>query len=60
VWFASADVTIQDADSTEIDREQFMRVAAQKTCAVKIPLAAVCHRFGRPDLLAPRLLHLKN
>jgi hypothetical protein len=53
VWFASADATIRDAGSTEIDREQFMRVAAQKTCAVKIPLAAVCFRCRRPDLIAP-------
>jgi hypothetical protein len=53
VWFTSADITIRDAGSTEIDGELFVQVAAQKTCAVKIPLAAVCYHLERPDLLAP-------
>ena len=53
VWFASADATVEDASSTHIGHEAFVRVAARKTCAVKIPLAAVCYRCGRPDLMAP-------
>ncbi len=52
VWFASADATVRDATLAEIDREAFVRVAAQKTCAVQIPLAAVAYRFERPDLVA--------
>lgn len=53
VWFASADVTMQDASLTDIDRAHFTRVAAQKTCAVKIPLAAVCYRYDHPELVSP-------
>lgn len=53
VWFHSAEVTIKDASLMEIDREQFTHVAAQKTCAVKIPIAAVCYRYAKPDLMAP-------
>jgi hypothetical protein len=53
VWFASADVTVRDASLADIDGEQFVRAAAHKTCAARIPLAAVCYRLGRPDLIAP-------
>ena len=52
-WFASAEATVRDAGLAELDRELFVQVAAQKTCAAKIPLAAVCYRFARPHLLAP-------
>jgi hypothetical protein len=53
VWFASAEVTMQDASLTDIDRTHFMQVAAQKTCAVKIPLAAACYRYNYPELIIP-------
>jgi hypothetical protein len=53
VWFHSAEVTLQDAMVLELDATQFEQVAAQKTCAAKIPLAAVCYRYGRPDLIDP-------
>lgn len=53
VWFTSADVTMVDASLTEVDRTQFMQVAAQKTCAVKIPMAAVCYRYEQPGLITP-------
>jgi hypothetical protein len=52
-WFASAEVTIVDARAETIDRDHFAQVTAQKTCAVKIPIAAVCYRYERPDLIAP-------
>lgn len=52
-WFHSAEVTLQDALLTEIDAVQFEQIAAQKTSAAKIPLAAVCHRYGQLDRLEP-------
>jgi hypothetical protein len=52
-WFHSAEVTFRDAMLTNLDEFQFEQVAAQKTCAAKIPLAAVCYRYHRPDLIEP-------
>jgi hypothetical protein len=34
-----------------MDSTQFKNVAAQKVCAVKIPIAAVCHYYDRQDLV---------
>jgi hypothetical protein len=51
LWFRSADVTAQDASLSEVSLEAFRRYAGQKVCAVKIPLAAVCHRYDRVDRL---------
>jgi hypothetical protein len=51
-WYASAEVTIRDAQAPSIDRDHFIRVTAQKTCAVKIPIAAVCFRYERPDVFS--------
>ncbi len=51
IWYHSADVTLQDLYAVDLSREQFVQVAAQKTCAVKIPLAALCYQAGRIDLL---------
>lgn len=50
-WFHSAEVTLQDALLAEMDAVQFEQIAAQKTCAAKIPLAAVCYRYGQTDRL---------
>lgn len=50
-WLHSAEVTMQDAGLTEIDEDQFWRIAAQKTCAAKIPVAAVAYYYDRPDLI---------
>ncbi len=52
-WFRSAEATMQDAGLTDFDEATFKEVAAQKVCAAKIPLAAVCYRFDRPELIAP-------
>jgi hypothetical protein len=52
-WLHSAEVTFKDAYLNDIDEAQFQQVAAQKTCAVKIPLAAVCYHYQRPDLIEP-------
>jgi hypothetical protein len=53
VWFHSADVTARDAGLSEIGLETFRQYASQKVCAAKIPLAAVCYRHHREDLLEP-------
>lgn len=53
IWFASADATVRDASLAEVDSAQFAQIAAHKTCAVKIPLAAVCYYCSRPDLITP-------
>jgi hypothetical protein len=52
IWFHSADVTMQDLHRAQLDRDAFTRVAAQKICAIKIPLAALCYKYSRPDLIA--------
>jgi hypothetical protein len=51
-WFHSAEVTLRDALLTDLDATQFEQVAAQKTCAAKIPLIAVCYHYDRPDMMA--------
>jgi hypothetical protein len=53
VWFHSADVTMSDLNLASIEPDSFMQVVAQKTCAVKIPLAAVCYKYQRLDRIAP-------
>jgi hypothetical protein len=51
VWFHSADVTMRDLRFRQINRRQFMQIAAQKTCAVKIPVAGVAFQYGQADVL---------
>ena len=46
----SCAVTIQDAKMQEIGPDQFIQIAARKTCGAKIPLAAVCFKYDRMDL----------
>jgi hypothetical protein len=53
VWFHSGEVAMQDASLTDINEAQFEQIAAQKICAAKIPLAAICYRYNRPDLIEP-------
>jgi len=49
-WFRCAEVTARDASLDQLDRPRFVEVAAQKTSAGKIPLAAVCWKYDRADL----------
>jgi hypothetical protein len=49
IWFHSAETTIKDAQLVDIDEIQFKQIVAQKTCAAKIPIAAVFYRYERPD-----------
>ncbi len=53
IWFRSAEAAMQDANLTEFDETLFKQVAAQKVCAAKIPVAAVCYFYNRPDLIPP-------
>ena len=50
-WFHSADVTMKDLRITDLDRQQFIQIAAQKICAIKIPLAGVSYVYSRADLI---------
>lgn len=52
-WVRGAEIAMRDAALVEVDRAAFFAVAAEKLCAGMIPVAAVCHRHGRPDLIAP-------
>jgi hypothetical protein len=49
VWMHSADVTMRDVQLPEIDRTLFEEISAQKTCAVKIPIAAVLYHNNCPE-----------
>jgi len=52
-WSATAEAAIREKQLTELSTSDFLDVAARKTSGVKIPLAAVCCRYDRPDLLEP-------
>lgn len=52
IWMHSADVTMRDMELMDIDYDTFISVCAQKTSAVKIPLAAVFHCYNQPDRIA--------
>jgi hypothetical protein len=51
LWFHSAEVTMLDGSMADFDLAQFVDIAAQKTSAAKIPVAAVAYKYGRADLL---------
>jgi hypothetical protein len=53
LWFRSGEVAMADAAIRSIDQAAFVEIAAQKICAAKIPLAAVCYRYNRPELIKP-------
>ena len=53
VSYASAEAASRDASLKTVDRAHFLDVSARKIGGAKVPLAAVCHRYGRPDLLEP-------
>jgi hypothetical protein len=52
-WLHCADVTIVDCGKASFSLEEFTSIAAKKTSAAKIPLAAVCYRYSRDDLVEP-------
>lgn len=53
IWTNSAEATIHDRHLQALTLEQFETITAQKLCAAAIPVAAVCHRYGRADLIGP-------
>ncbi len=53
VWLHSGESVMQDASTSDIDRDRFVQFAAQKVCAAKIPIAAVCYHSNRPDMIPP-------
>ena len=52
-WFRAAEAAARDAAFETIDRARFDQVSARKIAGAKVPLAAVCHHYGRTDLLEP-------
>lgn len=50
---ASAEMASRDAGLTEIDRAHFLEISAQKIAGVRVPIAAVCYRYQRADLVVP-------
>jgi hypothetical protein len=52
-WLASAEMASRDAIKGAATRAEFIETSARKIVAARIPLAAVCHRHGRTDLLEP-------
>jgi hypothetical protein len=53
VWSRCAEATLLDGRLREIDAAHFERVSSTKTSAAKIPLVAVCHACGLPELADP-------
>jgi hypothetical protein len=51
LWYESIDVTILDAVTRHFDFPTFRDVAAKKTCAAKIPIAAVAYKYGKAELI---------
>ena len=51
--FSAAETASWDAGAHDIDHAGFTRISGRKIAGARIPIAAVCHRYGRADLLAP-------
>jgi hypothetical protein len=51
--YASAEAASRDAGLGDVDRARFERISARKISGGKVPISAVCHRYGRADLLEP-------
>lgn len=50
-WSGVTEAAIRETCLTGLSLEDFNAISARKTVGVKIPLAAVCCRYDRPDLL---------
>jgi hypothetical protein len=50
-WFKMAEATVEQAGLSYLSLADFLRISAAKSGGAKIPLAAVCEYYGRPDLL---------
>lgn len=51
--YEAAETASRDAQVREIDRAEFLRVSSRKIAGAKVPIAAVCHRHGEPELIKP-------
>jgi hypothetical protein len=51
-WIGTAEMASRDAALGAPTRRDFIDVAARKTIGARVPIAAVAHRHGRPELLA--------
>lgn len=51
VWYSTADVTAADSSLTDMGFREFKEIAARKTAAVKIPLAAVAYFHKNETIL---------
>lgn len=52
-WSATAEAAMLEKTLGSVSTDEFVTVAARKTSGIKIPLAAVCCRYDRLDLLDP-------
>lgn len=52
-WLQQCEATVLDEGQGLIDRAAFAELVAQKVCGARIPLAAVCLHYDRPDLIEP-------
>jgi hypothetical protein len=50
-WASMAEATALDSADRDVSQEEFRIMASRKSAGAKIPLAAVCHRYSRTDLL---------
>lgn len=50
---ASAETASRDAGSGTVDRARFLEISSRKIAGAGVPIAAVCHRYERTDLLTP-------
>jgi hypothetical protein len=51
LWVGMADATVRHSSIQAFSESEFVAVSSQKIAAVKIPVAAVCFHYERPDLL---------
>jgi hypothetical protein len=51
--YEAAEMASRDAAQRRITRDHFLANSARKVAGAKIPLAAVCHRYERTELLPP-------
>lgn len=45
IWWRSGEAAMEEAAQTTMRQEHFLQSAAQKICAAKIPVAAVCYSY---------------
>jgi hypothetical protein len=50
-WFKMAEATVEQTRLPDLSSDDFIRLSAAKSGGVKIPLAAVCEFYRRPDLI---------